>query len=161
LLVGIPGSGKTTLAAKLRQKGFQSIDLDSIRAELYGNAIEQGDPKEVVAIFQERLAALLSTEADIVVDNTNLKFDHRKPIIDLAKEFAYDDIQLWLFEVPLAVCLKRNSLRERRVNEDVVARQASILNGKGRPKSSEGKIVIIRPGKGENDDLQFFFPKEG
>jgi predicted kinase len=157
LLVGIPGSGKTTLCEKLKSKGFQSISLDSIRAEIYGDAIQQGNPEDVATIFRERLAALLATSVQVVVDNTNLKFEHRKQIIDLAKKANYEDIQLWILDVPLEVCLERNKNRERQVDEDVIANQFMILNRTGRPKASEGRIVIIRPGKDEND-LRFFFP---
>ncbi len=161
MLVGIPGSGKTTLAVKLKEKGFLPIDLDSIRAELYGKAIEQGDSQKVVGIFLERLGAILATGVDIVIDNTNLKFDHRKVIIDLAKKYTYEDIQLWILDVPLAVCLERNSKRERQVNEDVVAHMHSEFKRAGRPQATEGKIVIVRPGKTENDEMQFFFPSAG
>ena len=59
LLVGIPGSGKTTLAKKIVERGFTCLSADPIREELYGAAIEQGDAKEVFKIFFERLEDMI------------------------------------------------------------------------------------------------------
>jgi predicted kinase len=158
LLIGLPGSGKTTLAKKLVERGFQSISADTIRKDLYGDEAEQGDPEKVFAIFFEQLDQMLSNGADIVVDNTNLKAKHRKEITDRAQPFGYEDTQLWLIDVPLAQCLERNRLRPRKVGDDIVANMYMEFNRSGRPKRHEGKLVLIRPGKDEND-FRFFFPE--
>jgi len=158
LLVGIPGSGKTTLATRLIERGFHCLNADSIREELYGNAAEQGDPQEVFGIFFERLDKAMGENLDIVVDNTNLNPKQRKPILEHAATAGYTDIQLWLLDVPLEVCQKRNAVRSRNVPEDIVANMYMELNRNGRPRRQEGKLVLIRPGKEENDFL-FFFPQ--
>ncbi|CAN5467296.1 hypothetical protein BH10CYA1_BH10CYA1_47100 [soil metagenome] len=157
LLVGIPGAGKTTLAKKIMEKGFHCLSADPIRQELYGNAAEQGDKEEVFRIFFERLEAALAKELDIIVDNTNLNPRQRKPLIERAQKAGYTDIQLWLLDVPLDVCLKRNANRERVVPDDIVANMFMELNRSGRPQRSEGKLAIIRPGADETD-FRFFFP---
>jgi predicted kinase len=155
LLIGIPGSGKTTLASTLIGKGFERLCADDIRLELYGNEAEQGNPKEVFTIFFERLESLLALNKDIVIDNTNVKFEHRQQIIDRANKFQYTDIQLWVLDVPLAVCLERNKKRERQVPEDVITNLFNTLNKHGRPKTSEGEIVTIKVG--ESGQWQFSF----
>ena len=155
LLVGIPGSGKSTLAKKIMERGFHCLSADPIREELYGKAIEQGDKEEVFRIFFERFEQALAQGLDIIVDNTNLNPKQRKPILDRAQAAGYTDIQLWLLDVPLDVCLQRNAVRERNVPEDIVANMFMELNRNGRPKRSEGKITIIRPGNDEND-FRFF-----
>ena len=157
LLVGIPASGKTTLANKLAQKGFDCINADAIRGELYGDELEQGDPEHVFSVFFERLDGMMKDEKDIVVDNTNLKVAHRKQILDRGHKFGYGDIQLWVLDVALDVCLQRNALREKKVQEDVLANMFMTFNRSGRPRKEEGKLVLIRPGKDEND-FRFFFP---
>jgi len=151
LLVGVPGSGKTTLAKKLIEKGFTCLNADSIREELYGDAAEQGDPQKVFGIFFQRLEELLKEEKDVVIDNTNLNGKQRRPIIERADKFGYTDVQLWLLDTALDVCLERNRKRERTVPEDIVANMYMELNRAGRPRREEGKIVLIRPGKDEND----------
>lgn len=157
LLVGVPGSGKTTLAAKIAQKGFTIMNADSIRHELYGDASDQGDPQEVFKIFFERMEVHMKDGTDLIIDNTNANPKHRKQILDRAKQFEYNDVQLWLMDTPLNVCIARNKNRERVVAEDVVANMHMSLNRSGRPSREEGKLVLIRPGADEND-YRFFFP---
>jgi len=159
ILVGIPGSGKTTLAQKLIGRGYECLNADSIRKELYGSEAEQGEPQKVFTIFFERLEEVLKRNADVVIDNTNLNFKHRKPILERAAKAGYKDIQLWLLDVPLDVCLERNKARERTVSEDIVANMFIELSRSGRPKKNEGKLVIIRPGKDEND-FRIFQPQD-
>jgi predicted kinase len=157
LMIGVPGSGKTTLAKKIAEKGFQYINADGIREELYGNAAEQGDKEEVFNLFFERLEKLMTVGTDVIIDNTNLNPKQRKPILDRAQQFGYSDVQLWLLDIPLELCLRRNKSRERIVPEDIVTNMFMELNRSGRPKRTEGKVVIIRPSKDENDYL--FFPQ--
>ena len=127
-----------------------------ITADLYfGHADQdQGMPLEDIA----RLDEALKKELDVIVDNTNLNPKQRKPILDKAKEAGYSDIQLWFLDVPLEVCLQRNAARERTVPDDIVANMFMELNRSGRPQRTEGRTVLIRPGK-DKDDFRFFFPQ--
>jgi len=134
LLVGVPGSGKTTLSKKIIAKGFHCMNADSIRKELYGEEITQGDAEKVFQIFFERMELSMEEKKSIIVDNTNLKPEHRKQILDRAAKFNYDDVQLWLLDVPLATCLERNRNRERVVPEDAVTHMYNELYKNGRPR---------------------------
>jgi len=159
LLVGVPGSGKTTLAKKLTGRGFVCLNADSVREQLYGNAAEQGDPQKVFSILYKQMDEAMSQGSDIVIDNTNLNPKQRKPFLDRAERAGYTDVQLWLLDVPLDTCLERNRGRARIVPEDIVANMYMELNRSGRPKRVEGKLVLIRPGKDEND-YRIFQPQE-
>lgn len=159
LMIGVPGSGKSTLAQKVAEKGFMIMNADSIREELYGSAAEQGDPQQVFDLFFERLEKAMAEGKDIIIDNTNINTKQRKPILERATKHGYGDIQLWLMDVPLEVCLDRNRARDRVVQEDIVANMFMELNRNGRPRNSEGKVVLIRPGKDAND-YRFFFPNQ-
>ena len=56
LLVGIPGSGKTTYAEKYIEEHNDTIHLssDKIREELWRNEATQGDNNEVFSLMQSR-----------------------------------------------------------------------------------------------------------
>jgi len=151
LLVGVPGAGKTTLAKKIVERGFLCLNADTIRQEVHGNAADQSDPEKIFTIFFQLLEDAMSKGLDIVIDNTNLNPKQRRPILERAAQFAYTDIQLFLLDVPLDTCLERNRGRQRCVPDDIVANMYMELNRSGRPRREEGRLVIIRPGKDEND----------
>ncbi len=159
ILVGVPGSGKTTLASKIAERGYDCLNADSIRQELWGNPADQREPERVFAIFFKKLEELLAQGRDIIIDNTNINQKQRRPIIERAANAGYTDIQLWLLDVPLDLCLERNRNRDRAVPEDIVANMFMTLNRHGRPRKEEGKLVLIRPGKGD-EDYRIFYPQQ-
>lgn len=130
---------------------------DDIRAEIYGDPIIQGDPKEVFQIFFERLDIELAAGTNLVIDNTNLNSKQREPLLEKARAANYEDIQLWLLDTPLATCLKRNSERTRVVPDTVLESCHAELQRAGRPKKSEGKVMIIKPAPEPHEFL--FFPQ--
>jgi predicted kinase len=158
LLVGIPGSGKTTLSKRLIERGFLRLCADDIRQELWGDAGEQKDPEKVFGIFFQKLDEAFARGLDVVVDNTNINTKHRQPILQKAITAGYEDIQLWVLDTPLEICLERNRNRERAVPDDIVANMYASVTGAGRPRSHEGKIIIVRAGPGK-DEFKFFLPK--
>jgi len=84
------------------------------------------------------------------VDATNLSAHERKQWIKMAKSFQYE-VQAVFFDVPLAVCMERNSKRERVVTDEVMLKMAERLRP---PSFKEGfdKITVVRvkgqPGTG-------------
>jgi predicted kinase len=156
LMVGVPGSGKSTIAGRLLDKGYTCFNADAIRKELFEDEGDQRDKERVFTIFFERLEAALEQGLDIVIDNTNINTKHRSPILQRAIKAGYTDIQLWILDVPLEVCLERNRNRERQLPEDVVVNYYNALHAHGKPRKHEGKLILIRPGP---KDFEFrFFP---
>ena len=158
LMLGVPGSGKTTLAERLLKKGYISLNADSIRQELWGDATIQENSDQVFEIFFAKLDQCLADQSDVVIDNVNSNPRHREQIINKARAAGYEDIQLWVLDVPLELCLERNRARNRNVPDDIVTKMHGTLNGPGRPKRHEGRIVIVRPGK-EPFEFRFFLPR--
>ncbi len=158
LLVGVPGAGKTTLSKQLMDKGYVSLNADSIRQQLWGDAAEQKEPERVFEIFYERLEQSLAEQIDIVIDNTNINTKHRSPILQRAIKAGYHDIQLWILDVPLEVCLAQNRSRQRAVPDEIVVNYFNTLQGHGKPRKHEGKLVIVRPGA-KPFEYRFFLPK--
>lgn len=155
LLCGIPGSGKTTLAAKLAEQGFICLSADDIRQELWGDAAEQKEAEKVFEIFFDRLQQGLSRGWNIVIDNTNINTRHREPILQQAKKAGYKDIELWVFDIPLPVCIERNKQRGRIVPEEIITNMYTTLHGSGKPEKREGRIKYVRPAQ-QPFEVQFF-----
>ena len=68
LLVGIPGSGKTTYSKEYIERSPNTFHLssDAIRKELYGDENIQGNPGEVFALMQKRAVEALNNGYDVI-----------------------------------------------------------------------------------------------
>jgi len=75
-------------------------------------------------------------------DATNLSIHERRQWIKMAKSFGYE-VQAVFFDVPLEVCLQRNSQRDRSVSEDIMRKMGEKLKP---PVFEEGfeKITVVR-----------------
>ena len=139
-MVGIPGSGKSTMAAKISTDlNAKIVSSDAIRAELYGAEETQGNPKEVFALYYQRAESFLTQEFDVVLDATNISKWQRQQALDLAKRMQAD-VYAIVVDPPLDECIKRNAQRSRHVPEDILKRMYSSLEI---PSKEEGYIDVV------------------
>ena len=75
MLIGPPGSGKTTLAQQMQQiiPDSRIVSTDQIRKSLYGNEANQGDWFEIEAVVIQRINAALDHDTSVIYDATNAK----------------------------------------------------------------------------------------
>jgi predicted kinase len=152
LLVGIPGSGKSTWAKGWvsSHPRYQIVSTDAIRAEIYGNEVIQGDWwqiwETVVARWRAGVTAISRGDLDgVIYDATNARRRHRREAIAAARQVGFTHITLVWFDVPLGVALARNRGRSRQVPPDIVAAMHRQLQG-APPAVTEGvNRVIHRP----------------
>lgn len=85
-MVGLPGSGKTTLALKLRDDlGGIIIAKDIVRHQMLGIEFDPDLEDEVERMFRAMLSSSLYGYVDnIIIDNTNLTKAIRKELINKA-----------------------------------------------------------------------------
>ena len=144
LLVGIPGSGKTTYSEKYIKEhpGAVHLSSDKIRAELCGNEATQGDNNEVFSLMQSRAIEALNNGQSVVYDATNITRKDRSYIITLCPKFA--KIECHIIWAPIETCIERDVARDRTVGKEVVDRMLKRFQA---PYSDEGidEIKIIRP----------------
>jgi len=114
MLIGIPGSGKSTLVAQLSRgnANLQNISSDDLRVEMnlpydkFNNHI----------IFEEmhrRLEAALIRGFDVVLDATNLEAQYREYPIRIARSCGASVIAK-VVNTDYEVCVKRNSGRNKK-----------------------------------------------
>ena len=128
LLVGIPGSGKTSLAEELihneevvfKKSTSIHISSDAIRKEIYGDEGCQNDPARVFSIMQERTLEALNNGCNVIYDATNITRKNRKEILDKLPPWVVKKCVIcW---APIEVCIERDKARERTVGEAVIDR---------------------------------------
>ena len=133
VMVGAPGSGKSTQVSKLVASHPDAVVIsgDDIRAELYGDADIQGNYTEI----HDRMLEILEENVGrtVIMDGTHYRAAYRKEAIAMLNSYGYNKVVAVVVDKPLAVCLRQNSLRDRKVPEHVIERmhnslQASLKN---------------------------------
>lgn len=150
LLMGLPGSGKSTWAIALTEQapGWQVVSTDHIRMQCYGNEAVQGDWMMIWQQVQRQLRQGVSQIQDghgqgIIYDATNVRRRHRRQFLQQAQRWGFTAIIGVWFDVPLAVCLSRNQQRSRHVPESVIIRMHRQLTG-APPSLTEPMDYLIR-----------------
>lgn len=146
LLVGIPGSGKTTYAEKYIEEhpGTVHLSSDKIREELWGNEATQGDNNEVFSLMQSRAIEVLNNGLSVLYDATNVTRKDRAYIISLCPKFV--KIECHIVWAPIETCIERDAARERTVGKEVIDRMLKRFQA---PYYDEGihEIKIIFPSR--------------
>ena len=166
ILIGVPASGKSSLAEQMLRASNQTSDQNSssltlgqtqlispdrIRANLYGSDTIQGNWSEIWAQVQQSFINAAKSQQSVIYDATNYKREYRRDVISLAQEHGFKPITgIWL-NVPLWICLSRNETRDRTVPEDIVVDMYRTLSYNP-PTLSEGfDRILFRDQKSENE----------
>lgn len=122
IMVGLSGSGKSTIAKKLvTDENVIIISSDAIREELSFYE-DQSKNEEVFRIFNQRVKNGLKTGKTVIADATNITIKSRKQIIQIGKRCnAY--ICAYVVAKRFYDCFVDNQLREHPVPDRVLRKQ--------------------------------------
>lgn len=118
MLVGIPASGKSTYAEKLRNDGYHVHSSDKIREELLGDENEQKDNQKVFEVLHKRIKKDLQDGISCVYDATNMTMRRRIAFLKEIKQYSCKK-KCVVFAIPVEECKQRNANRERKVPDAV------------------------------------------
>lgn len=140
MMVGIPGSGKTTYAHQIPNATV--LSSDDIRAEIGADGGDKKMHKQVFDILHERVKEALSAGKDVVYDATNLHHTRRTDLLDEIKRLTDHKVCVY-FAIPLEQALSQNADRDTPVPEKVIKRMNLELC---EPRIDEGwdEIKVIR-----------------
>lgn len=145
LMVGIPGSGKSTYAKSFLTDKDIYISRDKIRYSI----VKPNEPyfskeKEVFnAFINEINIALTKAERYVIADATHISFSSRMKVMSRIKD-RNTIVNCIVMDIPLDIALERNSYRTGRecVEKDAIV---SMYNGLSYPEKGEtiDKVVYI------------------
>lgn len=113
IMVGLPGSGKSTYIKDNLSSNIEIVNQDSIRVKLgimkdinqkrIGNEEQE---KEVTRINDKRIEQLIKDRKNFVIDNTNIKVGKIDHYLDLLKH-TNANIKIIIIDTPIEVCKER------------------------------------------------------
>ncbi len=124
VLVGLPGSGKSTW---LEQQGAGVLSSDAIRKLLADNEDDQSINGRVFGTLRYLLRQRLATGREVTyIDATNLTRSERAGYIRMGDYYGAE-VEAVFFDTPLDVCRERNARRLRVVPDEKLQAMALRL----------------------------------
>jgi predicted kinase len=124
VLVGLPGSGKSTY---LVRAGAEGLSSDRIRGMLADDETDQSIHEPVFQTLRYLLRRRLALGRPVTyIDATNLTPQERSPYIGIGRSYGCS-VEAVFFDVPLSICMQRNAQRHRVVPEDAMRKMAAKL----------------------------------
>ena len=135
MLVGLSGSGKSSYNF---EEEVVKISSDSLRKEIFGDENDQTHNAEVFNELHKRVILNLKNGKNVVYDATNLSRRRRVAFLNNIKHIDCKKICV-VFKTPYEVCVKRDSLRPRKVGVSVIFKQLKQFQ---MPQYDEGWDLI-------------------
>ena len=145
MLIGIPGSGKTTYSKELSIKyNAKVISSDKVRQTYIGI-----DESEVFPTVYRLCIEELKNDCNVILDATHITPKVRKRTFDSLEQYGvdYEKVAIY-FDTPVEECLRRVEVRNQNPNELFLPLEVIESYGKNIiiPTKEEGfnEIYIIK-----------------
>ena len=149
IMVGLPGSGKTTKGRQIAEdNNFSYVSRDFVR-NLTGLAFSPNADKITKNIFLSLVEAALFRGESVVADATHISAGSRAPLIELGKKYGVEIISI-VMNTSYETCILRNAQRDE--SEMVPVKAIRAMNDNFNPPSKmEGISNIYLYTEGEEN----------
>lgn len=128
MMIGIPGSGKSTYAQKFEAEGFRVHSSDSIRMELYGDVNSFDKNGELFDELHKRIKADLNNGFNVCYDAINISAKKRIHFLqNVINKIDCNKIATVIAK-PYNQCVRDDKLREKKVGYSVIYRMYTGFN---------------------------------
>jgi predicted kinase len=159
MLVGIPGSGKSTYAKQVVAKdpsNWVRVNNDDLRAMMNGSVWSADYEKMVTDARNYLIRDALKRGKNVIIDNLNINRRHFDDVCKIAKS-VNADIQVFekAFYIELDEAMERNAKREgaARVPDDVMKKWFKESGGK-QFKFFKPRVEIYKEQRGNNQAVE-------
>lgn len=136
MLCGPAGCGKSTWAAR-HFSPTQVVSSDSCRAIVSDDPANQHATPQAFDLMHFIIGQRLALGRLTVADSTSVTRQDRRQFLRIARRFSFNTA-LVVFDIPLGVCLARNSNRDRVVPRQALTMQHALLEESLSTLGSEG-----------------------
>jgi len=126
VLIGAAGSGKSTFAARMFAPD-EILSSDALRAVVSGDAANQKASAVAFRILHRTLERRLAAGQLTVVDATNTRSEHRRPLVTRARAAGIPTVAIVLDLPPARIHAQNATRAERVVDREVVDRHLAAI----------------------------------
>ncbi len=127
ILVGLPGSGKSTYAKDVINKypaQWVRINKDDIRSMMFNNKWTKHKEKLVIQVEEDIIISALHDGYNVILDNTHLGGKHIERVKKLLFEYDFDEVEVIIndsfLDIKPEVCIQRDLKRVNSVGQNVI-----------------------------------------